>query len=187
MIFTSKKRKKIYGGNQSTENARQVGVEPTTFCLGNRRSIHWATDAFLLNLYLYLYLYINPLKVDLARNRSKSSQYDTVIPAHNPSVAFQTATKKKKKRPIPIPIQIDTTPLRILNSKDLARERERERMEESIRSFCGSLSSFCNHVESSCDALKQSIDRRPIPLGLSSPLSVLSFFFVFVFSAILFI
>ena len=35
--------------------------------------------------------------MDLARNRSKSSQYDTVIPAHNPSVAFQTATKKKKK------------------------------------------------------------------------------------------
>ena len=60
--------------------------------------------------------------MDLARNRSKSSQYDTAIPAHNPSVAFQTATKKIKKRPIPIPIQIDTTPLRILNSKDLARE-----------------------------------------------------------------
>ncbi|KAM3738158.1 hypothetical protein ACB098_09G111800 [Castanea mollissima] len=41
-------------------------------------------------------------------------------------------------------------------------------MEESIRSFCGSLSSFCNHVESSCDALKQSIDRRPIPLDSAS-------------------
>ena len=24
---------------------RQVGVEPTAFCLGNRRSIHWATGA----------------------------------------------------------------------------------------------------------------------------------------------
>jgi hypothetical protein len=37
------------------EHARQVGVEPTTFCLGNRRSIHWATGA-RYNILFALYL-----------------------------------------------------------------------------------------------------------------------------------
>lgn len=35
---------------QKQNRARQEGVEPSTFCLGNRRSIHWATGALCLNL-----------------------------------------------------------------------------------------------------------------------------------------
>lgn len=35
---------------------RQVGVEPTTFRLGNGRSIHWATGA-LMNKFLMALIY----------------------------------------------------------------------------------------------------------------------------------
>ena len=34
--------------DKTEKESRQVGVEPTAFCLGNRRSIHWATGALRL-------------------------------------------------------------------------------------------------------------------------------------------
>ena len=44
--------------NSILVNSRQVGVEPTTFCLGNRRSIHWATDAVAFNAVIANIYYI---------------------------------------------------------------------------------------------------------------------------------
>ncbi|KAG8648784.1 hypothetical protein MANES_08G038400v8 [Manihot esculenta] len=46
-------------------------------------------------------------------------------------------------------------------------------MEDSISIFSNALASFCNHLQTSCDALKQSVDRRPIPLAVTSDLSLL--------------
>lgn len=39
------------------KKSRQVGVEPTTFRLGNGRSIHWATGALMYQLADYIYWY----------------------------------------------------------------------------------------------------------------------------------
>ncbi|XP_058105754.1 uncharacterized protein LOC131249165 [Magnolia sinica] len=41
-------------------------------------------------------------------------------------------------------------------------------MEDSISTFCKTLSSFCNHIQSTSDALKESVHRRPIPLDSAS-------------------
>ncbi|XP_010263133.1 PREDICTED: uncharacterized protein LOC104601485 isoform X2 [Nelumbo nucifera] len=40
--------------------------------------------------------------------------------------------------------------------------------EDSISTFCKTLSSFCKHLETSSNALKDSLERRPIPLESAS-------------------
>lgn len=64
------RNKEIIGENFDNTNkikySRQVGVEPTTFCLGNRRSIHWATGADISHFSFYiLYLFALHLKCAL--------------------------------------------------------------------------------------------------------------------------
>ena len=46
--YVNKKNKIKKMKNIDNVRSRQIGVEPMTFCLGNRRSIHWATGALLV-------------------------------------------------------------------------------------------------------------------------------------------
>lgn len=51
-------------------------------------------------------------------------------------------------------------------------------MDDSISKFCKTMAVFCNNLENSCHALKESVDRRPIPLGIT----FLQFYLIFFLS-----